>query len=367
MVRRLPPPAASDVTGTLRVGTNRERLGLILRRDDLTDAEDAALLAAGDGLAGAVRLGLRHPEPDVRAATASFAGAAGSLAMTGEVVPLLADGDERVRSAAAGALHAFADRADAVARGDVPGEPGRRAFVAALADGARAGGPRAQRLCGWLAAGGRADDGELRDLLRDSACEPALARALTTDRHPGTVRLLLELLAARRPPRAARLAAGRSDPAFLFALLRTVTDGGAARVPGLPPLPWLAEPGAVLAGLPPALQPAVCELAERGCESGSALRAVRLWLLTRGGAAGRRAAEPALRELPANRRAALLSDAAASDDPAVAAWAAELLATHRVPDWPRRLAALARRPEPAVRAAAGRALRAAAGSLSPTR
>ena len=363
MLRRSPPPAAPDFAATLRTGTNRERLGLILGRGDLTDAEDAALLAAAaDELPGAVRLGLRHPEADVRAATAAFAGRAGLLAMGADVVALLADPADAARSAAVGASHALADRGDAVARGEAADEPGRRAFVAALAGGVRSGGPGLNRLCGWLAAAGDPADAELRAVLRHPTGGPALTRAFAVDRHPGTVRVLLGLLEDRRPPRAARVAAGRTDPAFLFALLRRVADGGPHAPPGLPALPWLAEPAAVLAGLPAPLQPAVAALADRPCEPPASRRAVRAWLLTRGGAAGRRAAEPALRELSASRRVDVLTAAAGDPDPAVAAWAVGRFAACRVSGWPRKLADFARHGEPAVREAATRALREAATS-----
>ena len=344
----------------LRVGSNRERLDLVLRRGELTDAEDAELLTAAGEMGGAVRLGLRHPEADVRAATAAFAGRAGLLATGAELLSLLADAADVVRREAAEALTHLADRADAVARGDEPGEEDRRALVAALAAAASAGGAGGGRVAGWLAASAMAGDGAFRGALRDPAAGPALTRAFAADRHPGVVRLLLELLADRRPPAAARAAACRTDPAFLFPLLDRVAAAGPRGLPGLPPLPWLADPGPLLAGAPARLQPAADALAGRACEPASARRAVRDWLLTRGGAPGRRAAEPALRELPAGRRAGVLLSAAESPDPTVAAWAAGLLATHRVPGWPRRLADLAKHAAPAVRATAAAALRDAA-------
>ena len=360
MLRRPRLPAPTDVRGTLRVGSNRERLDLILRRGDLTDAEDAELLAAAHELGGAVRLGLRHPEADVRAAAAAFAGRAGLLAHGADLLPLLGDAADVVRREATEALTHLADRADAVARGDEPGDLDRRAFVAALAAAASAGGAGGGRVAGWLAVSAVAGDGPFREALRHPAAGPALTRAFAADRHPGVVRLLLELLADRRPPAAARAAACRTDPAFLFPLLDRVADGGPRALPGLPPLPWLAAPGPLLAGVPARLQPAADALAGRACEPASARRAVRDWLLTRGGAPGRRAAEPALRARPAARRGEVLLSAAGSPDPAVAAWAAGLLAVHRVPGWPRRLAELARHAAPAVRAAAAAALRDAA-------
>ena len=347
----------------LAVGSNRERLDLILRRGELTDTDDAALVAAGPELAGAVRLGLRHPEPDVRAAAAAFAGRAGLLASGAELLPLARDAADAVRRAAGEALVHLADRADAVARGDEPDEAGRRAFVAALADAATAGGPGCGRACGRLAASAAAGDAPLREALRHPTAGPALTRAFAAARHPGVVRLVLELLDDRRPPAAARAAACRTDPAFLFPLLARVAADPRA-LAGLPPLPWLADPGAILAGVPDRLQPAADALAGRPCEPPARRRAVRAWLICWGGAAGRRAAEPVLRELPAAARADLLRTAAESPDPAVAAWAAGLLPVHRVPGWPRRLAELAKTGGPAVRAAAAAALRDAAGATA---
>ena len=349
-----------EVAGVLRVGSNREKLGLILRRGEMSDADAAALLAAAADLGGAVRLGLRHPEPGVRADTAAFVGRAGLLAAGGEALTLIDDADGGVRAKVREALTHLVDRADAVARGEEPGEEDRAAFAAALAGAATGGGRGAGRAAGRLSAAADAGDESLRDALRHPTAGPALARAFATGRHPGTVRVLLDLLSHRHPPAAARAAACRADPAFVLPLLARVLGGGPHALPGLPPLPWLADPAGVLAGVPARLQPAADALAGRACEPAAARRAVREWLLTGGGAPGRRAAEPALRELAAGRRAELLLAATADADPAVAAWAVGLLAAHRVPGWPRRLADLAKHAAPAVRAAAAAALRDAA-------
>ena len=353
-----PAPPRNRVRDALRVGSNREKLSLILDRADLTDAEDDRLLAAAEEMSGAVRLGLRHPEPEVRAAAAAFTGRAGLLGSGAELLALADDPADVARRAASEALTHLADRADAVARGDLPGEAERQAFAAALATAATAGGA-AGRACGLLAAGSAAGDEPLRAALRHPTAGPALGRAFAAGRHPGTVRLLLDLLDDRRPPAQARAAACRKDPAFLFPLLARVAGGGSPPA-GLPPLPWLADPGPVLAGVPDQLRRAADILAGRPCEPPAARRAVRDWLLRSAGAAGRRAAEPALREWPAGRRSDLLLAAAAGDDPAVAAWAAALLSVHRVPGWPRRLADLAKHASPTVRAAAAAALRDAA-------
>ena len=370
MLRRTtaPPPPFRDL---LRDGTNRQRLDLILGRDGLADAEHRDLLAAAPGWGRLFRLIWRHPDPAVKVSGLGFAADAGALAEGPAALERLGDDCPTVRSAAAAALVALADRVDAAVRAGEGDEPGRRAFVAALAAHVAAGKPRAKAAAGWLLVAAAAGDREPAALAENPAGEPLLAEALASDRHPGAVRALLGLLALRRPPRCAVAAAGRTDAAFLVPLLGTVARSGSAALPGLPALPWLAEPGPVLAGLPPGLQPAVAALANRTCEPGGSRRAVRSWLIRGGTAAGRRAAEPVLRELPADARWAVLTDAAASPDPAVAAWAAGLFVAHRVPGWPRRLLALAGHADGAVRAAAAAALRdaadAAGGRLTSVR
>ena len=336
-------------------GTNHGRLGLILRRRELTDEEDAGLLADGPRAAEAVRLGLKDAEDEVRATTAAFVGRAGLLGSGAVVLPLLADPAAAVRAAAGEALIRLTDRADAVARDGGAGEVDRRAFVAALADAAAAGGAGCGRVCGWLAACAAARDAAVEATLRHETAGPALTRALAVDRHPGVARLLLGLLATRRPPPAARAAACRTDPAFTFPLLAAVGDDPRG-LPGLPPLPWLRDPAAVLATVPAGLQPAAALLAQRACEPAAAGRAVRAWLLDHGSAPARRAAAAGLREMPPGRRARLLAEAVSSSDGTVAAWAAELLPVHNVPDWPRTLAALARGGTGRVREAASAAL-----------
>ncbi|MEM9701378.1 MAG: hypothetical protein AAF907_02890 [Planctomycetota bacterium] len=152
-------------------------------------------------------------------------------------------------------------------------------------------------------------------------------------------------------------AAQRTDAAFLIPLLKTVARAGAGSLPGLPPLVWLQTPKEVLRAAPRDLQTAIEELADRVCESGASRRAVRLWLIARGTAAARRAAEPVLRELPADARWEALTTALGSPEVDVVAWATELLVVHRVPGWPRHLLALSEHPSGAVRASAAAALR----------
>ena len=364
MSARTAPPTAGGraLRRTLRDGTNRQRLDLLLSRDELRDADHAELLAAGPRFAAVLRVSWRHPDPAVRRAAAAFAADAGLLTAGAGVLGLLADGREEVKAAAAAALVGLADAADATVRAGEADDEGRRAFVAALAAHLTAGGPRSAAVAGWLAASSAAGDGELVASLAHPAAGPLLAAVLRDDRHPGVFRVLLGLLSLRKPPRAAVVAAERTDPGFLVPLLRSVARAGAGSLPGLPPLPWLAEPGPILAALPAALQPAVAAVAGRSREPGASRRAVRTWLIARGSADGRRAAEPVLRELPADRRWAVLTDAAANADAAVVAWAAGLLGPHRVPHWPRRLADLTAHPSEPVRAAATAALRDAAAN-----
>lgn len=359
-----PPPNAdlpADVAKTLREGTNRERLELIHARDQLSDDAHAALMAAVADWGTLLRLIWRHPDPEVRIEGLRLVANAGLLAEGPEVLNALGDERPAVRDAAVAAARSLAEASDVAVRTGGADEPGRRAFVAALAAHLMTDGPRSEAAAGWLAIAASAGDEELSAVSADSSAGPKLAEAFEFSRHPGAVRTLLGLLSLRRPPRSAVRAAARTDPGFLIPLLKTVARAGAASLPGLPPLAWLATPANVLETVPPALQTAVEELADRVCEPGGSRRAVRLWLIAKGTASARRAAEPVLRELPADARWEALTTALADSDVGVVAWAAELLVAHRVPGWPRRLLALSTHESGAVRAAAAAALRDAAG------
>ncbi|MFH5804913.1 hypothetical protein [Alienimonas sp. DA493] len=361
-----PPPEAvpPDVARALEDGTNRERLELIRGRDALSDAAHAELLTACRGWRTLLRLIWRHPDAAVRVDGLRLVADAGLLGEGPAVLNALSDERPEVRDAAEAAAVALAEAADAAARTGAGDEPGRRAFVAALAAHLATEGPRAEAAAGWLAIAASAGDEEIASVSADPLAGPRLEAALETNAHPGAVRTLLGLLSLRRPPRCALRAAGRTDPGFLIPLLKTVARAGAGSLPGLPPLDWLREPEAILNAVPACLQTAIEELADRVCEPGRSRRAVRLWLIVHGAAAARRAAEPVLRELPADARWQTLTTALASPDVDVVAWATELLVVHRVPGWPRRLLALSSHESGAVRAAAAAALRDAAGETA---
>ena len=352
--------APSDLARVLAEGTNRQRLEVIRTRDALPDADHAELLRAAPGWKTLFRLIWRHPDPAVRAAGLGLAADAGLLGEGPAVLERLADEREEVREAAGASAIALAERADAAVRSGAAEVPGRRAFVDALAKLVRSDDAGRDAAAHWLTIAASTADEALTGALDDPQAGPRMTAALLSDRHPGAVRALLGLLSLRRPPRAALRAAGRTDLGFLIPLLTVVHRAGAGTLPGLPPLPWFAEPGAILEQLPPRLQPAVLELAERLCEPGGGRRAVRMWMLARGGAAARRGAEPALRELPAGGRWRILAGALRSSDEDVIAWATGLLVAQRMPGWPRLLPALAAHPAGAVRAAAAAALRDAA-------
>ncbi|QDT16155.1 hypothetical protein [Alienimonas californiensis] len=355
------PEVPPDVARALEDGTNRERLELIRGRDALSDAAHAELLTAARGWRTLLRLVWRHPDAAVRVDGLRLVADAGLLAEGPAVLNALSDERPEVRDAAETAAVALAEAADAAVRAGAGDEAGRRAFVAALAAHLVTDGPRSDAAAGWLAIAASAGDEELAAVSADPAAGPKLTAALETNAHPGVIRTLLGLVSLRRPPRAALRAAGRTDPGFLIPLLKTVARAGAGALPGLPPLAWLGEPEGVLNAVPPCLQTAIEELADRVCEGGRSRRAVRLWLIAHGAAAARRAAEPVLRELPADARWDTLNAALASSDVDVVAWATELLVIHRVPGWPRRLLALSSHESGAVRAAAAAALRDAAG------
>ncbi|NNJ24781.1 hypothetical protein [Alienimonas chondri] len=357
-----PPTAAipPEFANVLRDGTNRERLEMIQSRASLSDAVDRELRTAVRGWDTLLRLIWRHPDPAVRVAGLNLVADAGLLGEGSAVLEALSDERAEVREAATSAAAALAEAAGAAMRTDGRDDPGRQAFVAALAAHLIADGPQSEAAAGWLTISAAAGDKELIAVSDDPIAGPKFDAALQSVRHPGTARALLSLLSLRRPPRSAVRAAGRTDPEFLIPLLKTVARAGAGSLPGLPPLEWLASPQEALRTVPRNLQTAIEELADRVCEPGRSRRAVRLWLIARGTAAGRRAAEPVLRELPADARWEALTTALHSSDVDVVAWATELLVVHRVPGWPRLLLALSDHESGAVRAAAAAALRDAA-------
>ncbi len=227
----------------LRDGTNRERLELIRTRDGLTDAVHAELLAAVAGWRTLLRLVWRHPDAAVRLAGLNLVADAGLLGEGPAVLGALDDPKPDVRDAAAAAAVALADAADAAIRAGGGDEPGRRAFVAALAAHLVTEGPQSDAAAGWLAVAAAGGDEELAAVSADSIAGPKLDAALQSARHPGAARTLLGLLSLRRPPRSAVRAAQRTDAGFLIPLLKTVARAGAGSLPGLPPLAWLADAG----------------------------------------------------------------------------------------------------------------------------
>lgn len=191
----------------------------------------------------------------------------------------------------------------------------------------------------------------------DHPCLNDILRILRTSEKQGVFRLLLSFLDDPHAPLTAlQVIAGRSDHAFVSALLERVADGhhtvAAFNFRRMEYLAW-ASPQRLehLAQFTDAEQAAAVRVISCSAMSPAEALTALSHLASQGAVPARRAAIQALAEYPGYRANAVITQALSDPDPVVVAHAARQIRGRGLPDALTRLIALADHPHEAVRQA----------------
>jgi HEAT repeat protein len=189
------------------------------------------------------------------------------------------------------------------------------------------------------------------------ACREMAANLLSTSKHPGVMRLLLEFMGQNYPNHMAFEAfANRSDPEFVCHVLRAfpkrLSENQQKNYRQLTRIAWIADELVPLATIPSGLHESLSAFVQATGMSLDEKIEVQKWLLLNGSMPARQAATEILEAISPESVRGILFGSLDSEDEVVQVWATSQLRSQGVPEAIRLLIERLDSPLPAVREAA---------------